>query len=310
MHPIADPPKHIYHPKRFMIGLSIFVGVCIIGVGIMLAIALMPQSNLKPKADTSKDASKNSSNTTLTAATAITHVKEYFKGTEAAKSPIMRPVKSPNTSYYTVVSDVAPLVSVAGEVTPDKASVQINSIVHSLEGDGFAKTVVSDGSGTANYQAYFVRKDVICEADLIKAQDAKANQWIEAKCLDMSTYTTYAGSQSGFANLYTPLSATSVLYGFVGKPTVIDGSTAGYKRGQIQVSSVINDQMTTDGKYAIYYQTPDGLWHYFADQDNKVAIECEKYTTKDLQSAFSGAACRSLKTGAMSTVPAPKKGNY
>lgn len=308
-HPIIDPPKHSYHPKRFMIALGVFVGICIIGVGVMLAFALMPQSPSKPKTSTSKDTSKTSSESTLTAATAIKHVKEYFKGTEVAKSPIMRPIKAPDTNYYTVVSDVAPLVSVAGAVAPDKASAQIDSIVHSLDGDGFTKTVVTDGSGKTNYQAYFVRKDVICEADLAKPADAKANQWIEAKCLDMSVYSTYANDQAGFANIYTPLSATSVLYGFVGKATITDGSVAGYKRGKIQVSTVINDQMTTDGKFAVYYQTPDGIWHYFADQDN-VAIECEKYTTKDQQSAYSGTPCRSLKTGAMSTVPVPKKGSY
>ena len=307
-HPIADAPKHTYHPKRFMIALGVFVGVCIIGVGAMLAFALMPQQSTKPKTVPSNN-SKTSSESTLSAETAIKHVKEYFKGAQTAKTPIMRPIKAPNTNYYTVVSDVAPLVSVAGEIAPDKASAQINSIVHSLDGDGFTKTVVADGSGTTNYQAYFVRKDVICEADLVKPQDAKANQWIEAKCLDMSTYSTYANAQAGFANIYTPLSATSVLYGFVGKATITDGSVAGYKRGKIQVSTVINDQMTTDGKFAIYYQTPDGIWHYFADQDN-VAIECEKYVTKDQQSAYSGTPCRSLKTGAMSTVPVPKKGSY
>lgn len=308
-HPIPDKPKSGYHPKRFMIALGVFVGLCIVGVGVMLAFALMPASNTKPKTTTSKDTSKTSSDSTLTADTAIKHVKEYFKGAEVAKSPIMRPIKAPNTNYYTVVSDVAPLVSVAGEVAPDKSLAQIDSIVHSLDGDGFAKTIVTDGSGTANYQAYFVRKDVICEADLVKPADAKANQWIEAKCLDMSAYSTYASEQAGFVNIYTPLSATSVLYGFVGKPTVTDGSVAGYKRGKIQVSTVINDQMTTDGKFAIYYQTPDGIWHYFADQDN-VAIECEKYVTKDQQSAYSGTPCRSLKTGAVSTVPVPKKGSY
>lgn len=308
-HPIPDKPKSGYHPKRFMIALGVFVGVCIIGVGVMLAYALMPASNTKPKTTTSKDTSKTSSDSTLTADTAIKHVKEYFKGAEVAKSPIMRPIKAPNTNYYTVVSDVAPLISVAGEVAPDKAAAQIDSIVHSLDGDGFTKTVVTDGSGATNYQAYFVRKDVICEADLVKPADVKANQWIEAKCLDVSTYSTYASEQAGFVNIYTPLSATSVLYGFVGKPTITDGSVAGYKRGKIQVSTVINDQMTTDGKFAIYYQTPDGLWHYFADQDN-VAIECEKYITKDQQSAYSGTPCRSLKTGTMSTVPVPKKGSY
>jgi len=308
-HPIPDKLKSGYHPKRFMIALGVFVGICIIGVGVMLAYALMPQQDAKPKTDTSKDSNKTSSDSTLTAETAVKHVKEYFKGTEVAKSPIMRPVKAPNTNYYTVVSDIAPLVSVAGEIAPDKASAQIDSIVHSLDGDGFTKTVVADGAGAANYQAYFVRKDVICEADLVKPADAKANQWVEAKCLDMSTYSTYANEQAGFANIYTPLSATSVLYGFVGKATITDGSVAGYKRGKIQVSTVINDQMTTDGKFAVYYQTPDGIWHYFADQDN-VAIECEKYTTKDQQSAYSGTPCRSLKTGAMSTVPVPKKGSY
>lgn len=308
-HPIPDPPKHTYHPKRFMLVLGVFVGLCIVAVGVMLAFALMPPSSTKPKASPSKDSSKTSSDSTLTAATAIKHVKEYFKGTETAKSPIMRPIKAPNMNYYTVVSDVSPLVSVAGEVAPSVATAQINSIVHSLDGDGFTKVVVTDGSGANNYQAYFVHKDVVCEADQVKPKDAKANHWIEAKCLDMSTYSSYASEQAGFANIYTPLSATSVLYGFVGKATITDGSVAGYKRGKIQVSTVINDQMTTDGKFAVYYQTPDGLWHYFADQDN-VAIECEKYSTKDQQSAYSGTPCRSLKTGTMSTVPVPKKGNY
>lgn len=306
-HPIVDKPKHQYHPKQFMLWLSILVAVCILAVVIMLLVALLPPSDSKAPTKTTTQTKQSQTEKPLTAATTIAHVKEYFKGTETAKSPLLLPVQAPNTSYYTVVPDIAPLVSVAGNVAPDKGTAQLNSIIHSLEGDKFSTNVISDGTKNTNYQAYFTRSDTTCEVDLVRPADTKADQWIEAKCLDTSVYSSYAKDQATLANLYVPLTATSVQYAFVGKPTLTPGSVSGYQRGQIQVSSVINNQTTTDGKYALYYQSPDGLWHYFIDQDNSVPVECQQYNTKDLQAAYAGVTCRDINKGQNNTVPTPKK---
>lgn len=303
--PIPDAPKHIYHPKQFMLALSIFVAVCLLGVVIMVLMTLMPQSSTKTKtapADTKNNVVENP----IPAELAISHVKEYFKGTETAKSALMLPVQPPDTAYYTVVPDVKPLSSVAGNVPAAKAHDQLTSIVHSLEGDKFETNVINDGAGNTNYQAYFIREDTICEVDVVKTTDVAADQWIEAKCLDMTTYISYAKAQAPYASLYTPLTSTSVQYGFVGIPEVKAGGVAGYQTLRIQVSSVINDHLATDGQYALFYKTLDGIWHYFSDQDNQVIISCDLYNNNDIKSAYAGKTCRVNSNGSTKVIEAPK----
>lgn len=309
-HPIADKPKHAFHPKRFILWLSIIVAVCIVAVSIMLLVALLPPTGPKRLPDASNPKRTASSDKPLTAELTIQHVKEYFKGVAQAKSPLLRPVQAPGMAYFTVIPDTAKLVSVGGEVPTSKAAAQLTSIIHSLDSDMLTQDVASDGTKGANYQAYFTNQDTICELDQIAIQDSKESVWIETKCLDMSMYASYAAAQMPLVSLYSPLSATSVQYGFVGKPSIAAGSTAGYQRARLQVSTVIDSQMTSSGQYALYYQTPDGLWHYFTDQDNNVVIDCLQYKTKDLQSVYAGVPCRDLKQGKMSTVPVPHRGTY
>lgn len=276
----------------------------------MLLVALLPPTGPKASHNTSKTEPTASGNKPLTAELVTKHVKEYFKGADQAKSPLLRPVQAPHMAYYTVVPDTAPLISVAGDVAADKASAQLDSIIHSLIADNLTETVVSDDTKGSNYQAYFTNDNVTCELDQINTKDPKANVWIESKCLDIATYASYAAAQQPLVSLYTPLSATSVQYGFVGKPAISAGSVAGYQRAQLQVSTVINNQMTSGGQFALYYQTPDGLWHYLTDQDNNVAMDCLQYSTKDLQSVYANTPCRDLRKGVMSTVPMPHRGTY
>lgn len=303
--PIPDEKKRVYHPKQFMLALSIFVAACLLGVVIMVLVTLMPESSTKNKtspSDTKTDIVENP----IPAELAISHVKEYFKGTETARTALMLPVQPPDTAYYTVIPDIKPLSSVAGAVPAAAAQAQLTSIVHSLEGDKFTPNVISDGTENTNYQAYFTREDTICEVDAIKTADPAANQWIEVKCLDMTTYIAYAKAQAPFTSLYTPLTSTSVQYGFVGKPDVKAGGVAGYQTVRLQVSSVINDHLATDGQYALFYKTLDGIWHYFSDQDNQVVISCNLYNNNDIKSAYAGQTCRVNSNGTTKLVEAPK----
>lgn len=305
--PIPDEKKHTYQPKKFMLFLSIFVAACLLGVVIMVLLALMPET--KTPSDTKTDTKTDIVESPVSADLAITHVKEYFKGTETAKTALTLPVQPPDTAYYTVIPDVKPLTSVAGAVPAAAAADQLASIVHSLEGDNFATNVIADGADNTNYQAYFTREDTICEVDVVKTADVAADQWIEAKCLDMTTYIAYAKAQAPYASLYTPLTSTSVQYGFVGKPTVQAGGVANYQTVRIQVSSVINDHLATDGQYALFYKTPDGIWHYFADQDNQVMISCSLYNSDNTRSAYAGQTCRVANNGSTKVVEAPKVKN-
>ncbi len=301
----APSAKKTYHPKRFMIALGVFVGVCLLAVAAMVVATLLPMQQSK-KAETPSTATDAPVDKTISAKQAITHIKEYFKAEGTAKNGIMLPVRATSKDFYTVIPDAAATTSIAGEVAPDKIAAQLASVVHSLEGDGFTKRVQNDGTA-GNYLADFSRKETFCEVGVTKPADAKAAQWLEARCADMATYDEYAKAQEPLVRLYTPLSATSVLYGFVGKPAPVASKTTSYNTAELQVSIVIDNAMTSTGKYALYYQTPDGLWHYWRDRDTAAVFACDQYDTNELKNAYLGTACRNTSKNTDSTVPAPRK---
>lgn len=303
-HPIADTPKKVYHPKRFLIALGAFVGVSVLAVAAMLLFALLPAE--KPT-KTVTPAKPIATEKTISAKTAIDHVKEYFKGADVAKSPVTLPVVATGKAYYTVVPDTAPLLSVAGEVAPGASDEQLTSIIHSLEGDDFTQRISSNGAGGTNYLADFSRKETFCEVSVTKPADAKANHWFEVRCLDMATYVDYATAQDVLLSLYTPITATSVQYGFVGKPAPQAAKTSGYKTAELEVSIVVDNRMTSSGKFALFYQSADGVWHYFRDRDAAQAFDCAEYNTDGLKYAYLGTSCRNTTKDIMATVEPPKK---
>lgn len=304
LHPIQDGPKKTYHPKRMTLILSIIVAMCVLAVGVMVWYAFIVQS-VKPADDATKKSSSVTTDT-LTAKKTIENVNVYFKGAEKAKTAIDRPVKAPGKNFYTVIPDVEPLTSLAGPIPADKSAKQIESIERSLDYDKFDRAVFSDGKGQNRYLADFVRTDVICQLDVTKPADPKAEHWFEVRCLDMSQYSDYANAQQTFANLYSPLTASTAQYGFVGKPAPRDGGTASYHLLEIPVSSVINDRLTANGHLALFYQTPDGLWFYFRDRDQGVVVECDHYTTDAQKYAYNGSDCRDPGAGTLEKVEAPK----
>lgn len=301
----APSAKKTYHPKRFMIALGVFVGVCLLAVAAMVLVTLLPMQQSK-KAEAPSTSTDTQVDKTISAKQAIAHIKEYFKVEGTAKNGITLPVRATGKDFYTVIPDAAATTSVAGDVAPDKIAAQLASVVHSLEGDGFTKRVQNDGT-TGKYLADFSRKETFCEVVVTKPADTKAAQWLEARCADMATYDEYAKAQEPLVRLYTPLSATSVLYGFVGKPAPVVSKTTGYNTAELQVSIVIDNTMTSTGKYALYYQTPDGLWHYWRDRDASAVFACDQYDTNELKNAYLGTACRDTGKNTDSTVPAPRK---
>lgn len=307
LHPIQDKPKHVYHPKRMMLILGMVVGASLLAVVVMLVYALLPTQSSKKTQTSNQTTVTTTPVDTLSAKQAIAHVGEYFKGKEKAKTAISRPVTAPNKSFYTVVPDTAPLISLAGAIAADMSPTQLESILKSMDYDKFVKQVLADGENSTNYLADLTRNDVVCQVAVTKQKDVKADHWFEVRCLDISVYTEYANAQQTLVSLYTPLTASSVQYGFIGKPTTKASRSAGYTLAELPVGSVIDNRLTTTNRLAIFYQTADKLWHYFTDRDRDLLVECEKFNTNDLRFAYGGESCRRVKTGAVESVIAPKK---
>ena len=304
--PIADTPKKTYHPKRFVVALSIFVAVCLLAVAAMVVIALLPMQQ-SGKSEAPNNTATQPTEKTLSARQAIAHVKEYFKADGAAKSGISVPVRATGKDFYTVIPEASATVSVAGNVTPDKIDSQLKSIIHSLEGDGFTQQTSGYEPESSNYLGSFVRPETVCQVEVAHITDKASGHWTEVRCADMATYDEYAKAQEPLARLYTPLSATSVSYGFIGKPAPVASKTAGYHTAELPVSIVIDNNMTSHGKSALYYQAPSGVWTYWRDRDASVIFACDQYDTNELKNAYFGTACRDAGKNIDTTVPAPKK---
>ncbi len=304
--PIADTPKKTYHPKRFVVALSIFVAVCLLAVAAMVVIALLPmQQSGKPEAPSNTATQPNEK--TLSARQAIAHVKEYFKADGKARNGISMPVRATGKSFYTVIPEASATVSVAGEVAPDKVQQQRVSIIHSLEGDGFVQRTTGYEPERSNYLGSFARKETVCQVEVDPPVGAAVNHWVEVRCADMATYEAYAKAQEPLVSLYTPLSATSVVYGFIGKPAPVVSKTAGYHTAEIPVSSVVDDTMTSYGTLALFYQAPSGVWTYWRDRNAEAVFACDQYDTNELKNAYYGTSCRDTSKNTLSTVPAPRK---
>lgn len=304
--PIADAPKKAYHPRRFMVALGVFVTICLLAVTAMVAMALLPMQQSK-KSETANNAASQAVEKTVSAKQAIAHVKEYFKADGAAKSGISLPVRATGKDFYTVIPEASATVSVAGNVAPDKTDSQLKSIIHSLEGDGFTQQTSGYEPESSNYLASFVRPETVCQVEVVHIIDKSSSHWTEVRCADMATYEEYAKAQEPLVRLYTPLSATSVLYGFIGKPSPVASKTTGYSTAELPVSIVIDSTMTSHGTLALYYQAPSGLWTYWRDRDASAVFACDQYNTNELKSAYFGAPCRDTGTNTMSVVAAPKK---
>lgn len=308
LHPIEEKPKHSYSQKRMVIILSIFVGVALATIVVMIILATLPAREAAKK----EVAANNNAATptgTLSAKETIEHITAYYKGQEAVKSGINFPIKPPESDHYVVIPDTLMLTGLAGYVDTDSSNSQRDSIEKSLNYDGYQKQVMSDGANGPNYQADFWQKDAVCELSIDKTDPAK--HWFEIKCQDMSVYSDYAKDQTPLTSQYTSLASTSNQYAFVGKISPKASVTQGYSTTEMQVSIVIDNKMQTTGRYAIFYQSPDGLWHYFQDHDKNTLVDCAQYEmTPALRYAFANTQCRDLKNkGVVRTVQLPKANN-
>ncbi len=297
-------------PQRLALLLAIGAFVVIGLTAVVVFIIAQPKHIEQPTQQTKQS---NEPREKLTAAKVLARAKEYFKGTESAKTSLSIPVKAKGQRFYSVATDPAATKNAAATLPKAEATRNVASLEHMLEYDQFTRTVVKDGEKDTEYLADFTRSndDVTCQIKNTPVDPKKLEtRFVEFKCLDDDDYTALAKHQLPLFNAYSPAASSSYDIGIVGTMSVRDSKLAGYKLAEIPVGSVLPHAYTPLG-IAMFYQLPDGRWNFFNVRQSETLV-CSLYKGKtgtkvDFRSIFQGLTCRDLEKGVTATVEPPKR---
>ena len=293
-HPIAsEKPNKPYHKLKIILVIGLILAALIAALAIVLYVA---SSSTKP-AQEAEQTETTEAIEPITAEETIENIAAYFKGQEKARSSITIPVKAKDKDFYTVIPDIENLKSIAGYIAASESKAQRESIEKSLDYDKFTKKLFSDGYEKTDYLADFTRDDVVCQLSVDVSKRDTDGDWVEIRCLDTKDYIEYADAQQPLVSAYSSVTSTAAQYGFVGKPVPKDGAISGYKLVEIPASSVTEQRLTTNDNLALFYQSPDKLWHYFRDRNKNVLVECENYSGEALRKAYVDQPCRERSSG-------------
>lgn len=304
LHPIADPPKHVYHPKRMMVILGSVVLVSLLVVGLLVLYAIRPEK-LAQTADETED-EKIEELKPLTASDTLKLVQTHLTAPAAAKQPITLPVIAPKKKFYTVIPEDTPVEGTVAAVAPGDITKTHKAVLKVFTDNKFVTSERRALDDPAGYLAYFIRDDVICQTTVTPAVTEAAPRNLQVDCTNMAQYTEYADAQQPLVSLYTPSASASTYVAFTGKPVVKPSQTAGYNLVEIPVSTVIDQKLTSTGTLALFYQSPDSLWHYFIDRDGGLMVDCSKYKETAILYAYAGQTCSITNSSKTNVVTAPK----
>ena len=80
----------------------------------------------------------------------------------------------------------------------------------------------------------------------------------------------------------------------LGYPKVANSQTAGYKTAEAAIYTEANPT----GAVGLFYQTPDGNWHFF--RGTQIQLGCSEYSTPDVKKAYAGTKCLLLPADGVS----------
>ena len=105
-------------------------------------------------------------------------------------------------------------------------------------------------------------------------------------CANISDYEKNAATVKPFYDAYFKADNNYFDNMMFTVPTIKDSKTAGYKTAHISLAAY---GATVGGFAGLFYQTPDGTWHYFLGSQSELL--CTQYNTDDLKKAYLGEMC-------------------
>jgi hypothetical protein len=167
-----------------------------------------------------------------------------------------------------------------------------------LTDKGFAtKNFAPADDGTNTYTEY-TSTDTSCGVAIRAESPTGSLRIVEIACYDASGYQKLAATLKPFADAYMAAnkesSSTESTLLMTGNPSVAASKTNGYRTAQIMTSGHIEGKLVVGGYLSQFYQTPDGVWHFFVNMQNR--LTCDQYNSIDVKKAYFGERCYDITT--------------
>ncbi len=131
------------------------------------------------------------------------------------------------------------------------------------------------------------------------SDSAEELQELYVACAAKTSYAPTAKLQKPFYDAYRAANKGSQYLtedSRIGYPKITDSVTAGYKTAE----AAIYGEASPTGAMGLFYQTPDGTWHYF--KGTQQMLMCTDFTTAELKKAYAGQKCSATGTDGTSYV--------
>ncbi len=237
----------------------------------------------------------------------IAHIKtllpsaKTFTSSDSFSNPPHRKMGSPYNFYAVGTQNDAWIVrsgTIAGPAAAAKAAKDVydyfvndqKAAPDILIGGAAMATLTNTASmnmyrmSTADYTCSLLEEGTYLDANPTSLTGAD----ISVSCSTEEEYAKNAKTQQPFYAAILSDAAHSVDTTMLGLPGAIKNSaTASYKTTQVGVGG--SDSTLTGGAAGLFYQTPDGTWHFFVGTQS--SLSCSQYNTADLKKAYVGEAC-------------------
>lgn len=200
-------------------------------------------------------------------------------------------VKVAGADFYVTTSSATEVAGVRHTIGASQSIVDVASVGKLLSDKGFTVKNFDDPNPGDTYSVYS-HADVVCSVENTAGSNTAAAHTVTVVCYDMVDYEALTTSLKPFATAYL---AAEKAQGrgdsvrFSGKPVIKDSKTPGYKLTTIGTSGYDGTSVNVGGFVSLFYQTPDGVWHFFKGAQS--VLNCSDYNTQDLKKAYLGEQC-------------------
>lgn len=309
--PPPNPVRKKRSPLVFILLLLIVVALAAVATYAVMTFAIgssKKTDDITPKAATTTSTTQTQGDKILAA---IDHVKTLLPSTKAfaAGEVTYSPHRKVGTPYdiyasgttndaWHVRSDVIVDTASAGQVTKTIYQYFVTdqkATIDTLIGDtAFGPVEKTD----TKYVSYRVNTaDYTCGLSESPSNSTTKGTVIGLSCSTTDEYTKNAKNQQPFyAAMSTDKTYTADVT-MLGAPKITTSATSGYKTAEVGIGG---DSELAGGAMGLFYQTPDGVWHFF--KGTQQILTCTAYTTTDLKKAYVGQACFDSTKNVNSTV--------
>lgn len=230
----------------------------------------------------------------LSAEDTLKGLADTLRATGIGYGGTIQPYKVAGFEFKTSVGVETRSVTVSR--SPGESATALSAARDYLKTKNYKENIVEKGIGSSSFIANYESEKAICRAEHIKAASGSnlSLDTVSLSCLDISDLKKIAESQKPFYELLKAARPDEIVLDKVaiaGNPKIDDSYVYGYKTVEQALISGADDTSNRGGTVmkAMFYQTPDGHWHYFTTTDG--LVDCDLYKTDDLKRAYKAKPC-------------------